>query len=153
MLKAEDLVLISELSQQAKNVSIYFKVLDISETRTVKVKSTGQQHGVADAIIGDSSGIVILTLWDEWIDELNAGESYLLQRGYVSVYEGSIRLNIGRNGEISKLEKSIEPVNESLNMSNPSIKKKKSRRRSRIGRSLWGKAGREGRGYCSRKEF
>jgi replication factor A1 len=153
MLKTENLVLISELSQQSKSVSTYFKIIDISEARTVKVRSTGRQHRVADAIVGDSSGIVILTLWNEWIDELKIGMSYLLQSGYVSVYDGSIRLNIGRNGEIIKLDRSIEPVNESLNMSQPIITKRKHRRRSKTGRSLWGRAGREGRGYCSRKEF
>ena len=145
--------MISELSPSSQNVNVYFRIMDISESQDVRVKATGRLHKVTDAIVGDSSGIILLTIWDEWIDEIRIGDSYLLEGGYVSVFEGSLRLNIGRKGELIKIEKSIEPVNKSLNMSKPTSSNKKPRRRSRFGRSLWGKAGREGRGYCSRKEF
>jgi replication factor A1 len=152
-LDTSSLVMISDLSTQSTSVNIYFKIIDISESRNVRVKITGLKHRVTDAIVGDSSGIIILTLWDEWIDELKIGKSYFLKGGYVSVYEGSLRLNISRSAELAELEKSIEPVNKTLNMSKPITAKKKPRKRSTTGRSLWGKVGREGRGYCSRKEF
>jgi replication factor A1 len=152
-LETKALVMIGDLTSLSKNVHVYFKVLVISEERTVRTKSSGRQHRVAEAVVGDSSGIITLIIWDSWIEVLQVGRSYSLEGGYVSVYDGSIRLNIGRNGEVYKLEKSIEPVNESINMSKPSLEKKKPRRRSRTGRSLWGKSGREGRGYAARKEF
>ena len=152
-LDTTSLVMISDLSSSSRNVNVYFKIIDISESRDVRVKATGRQHRVTDAVVGDSSGIILLTIWDEWIDEIRIGDSYLLEGGYVSIFEGSLRLNIGRRGDLIRIEKSIEPVNESLNLSKPTSSKKKPRRRSQLGRSLWGKTGREGRGYCSRKEF
>lgn len=152
-LETENIVMIGDLTSHSKNVNVYFKLLNMSEVRGVRVKSTGRQHEVVDAVVGDSSGIITLIIWDDWIEFLQVGRSYYLQGGYVSVYEGSIRLNIGRNGEVMNLDRSIEPVNESNNLSKPTLVKKKPRRRSRAGRSLWGKAGREGRGYAARKEF
>lgn len=153
-MNTEPFAMISELSCQSKNVNISFKILNISDSRIVRGKSTGQMHRVANAIVGDSSGIIILNIWDNQLDELNIGKSYLLYGGFVSVYEGSIRLNIGRNGELIELNKSIESINESLNMSQTSfmIKKRRNRNSSRTGRSLCGREN-ESKGYCSRKEF
>ncbi|TFG32750.1 hypothetical protein EU527_09470 [Candidatus Thorarchaeota archaeon] len=146
---------ISELSPDSRNINLRFKVLEIGETRQVFSKTTGREIELVESIIGDSTGKIILVLWNDDIDSIKRYHTYILMNGKINLYDESMTLSKGRNGEIRLSETTIDYVNEEVNMSKPFIgrPKRKSRSRTMSGRSFDGTAGREIRKFCGRKSF
>ena len=108
---------VAELRPRMKNVTISFKVMATGEEREVTSRNSGESHRVMDAVVGDSTGVVSVPLWDAKIDEVEIGSTYTLKNGYTGLFRGNLRLNIGRYGELSDAEEAIEEVNEEVDMS------------------------------------
>jgi len=70
-----------------------------------------------DALVGDETGCLYLTLWDDNIDKINEGDTVTINNGYVSLFKGSMRLNIGRYGSFKPAEAPIAEVNQANNLS------------------------------------
>ena len=70
-----------------------------------------------DAVVGDSTGVVSVPLWNESIDSVEIGSTYTLKNGYTGLFKRNLRLNIGREGVLSKSEEEIEEVNTGNDMS------------------------------------
>ena len=109
-----EFVKVEKLTPRSRKVNIVAEVASKSETRTV---SDGA-HRVADALVGDETGSVVLTLWDDNINEIKEGDTVKITNGYVNLFRGNMRLNIGRYGNLEILEESpIEEVNTENNLS------------------------------------
>ncbi len=105
-------------------------------------------------MVADASAKITLTLWNDDIDLFEVGQSYQLRNGFVTIYDCSMRLTIGRSGKITKLEVGLEEISEETNMSLPfAWRNLKRRKRGKTGRTFSGKSGRESKGYCSWKSF
>jgi ssDNA-binding replication factor A large subunit len=55
-------------------------------------------------VVADASGSVLLTLWDDAIAKVEAGKSYKIANGFTSLFQNTLRLNIGRYGTIEVTE-------------------------------------------------
>lgn len=108
---------VAELKPGMRRVNITFKVMNTSDERSVKSHRDGEMHRVIDAVIGDSTGIVQMPIWNENIDAMNEGESYTLTNGYAGLFKGSLRLHVGKFGSIVSAEEPIITVNTQLDMS------------------------------------
>jgi replication factor A1 len=108
---------IKDLTAKSKRVNITFKVVSVDEIKNVRSKRDRVAHAVTEATVGDETGTVLLTLWDERIEEIHAGKAYNLENGYVTMFKGTIRLNIGKYGEISEVEDQETKVNTDNNVS------------------------------------
>ena len=75
----------------------------------------GSAHKVCDALVGDETGVVYLTLWDDNITKVNDGDTIRVENGYVTLFKGNIRLNIGKYG---KLEPAKEALTAEVNTEN-----------------------------------
>jgi len=150
-----DWTLIEQFTQESRCVNVRFKVLKKGKTRVVSERASGRKHEISECIIGDSSAIVNLTLWNEDIDIVEPDRTYELLNGYINLYEECMILSRGRRGVLAESDISINDVNEQIDMSRPFMGKPKRRKkpRSLTGRSFRGTEGREARGYCSRKSF
>jgi len=110
------LVKVGRLTPNSRRVNAIVKVVSKSEVRDV----TGREgpHRVADALVGDETGCLYLTLWDDNIDQVDVEDTLRITNGYVSLFRGSMRLNIGRYGSFEVLEESaIAEVNTENNLS------------------------------------
>src|SRR5208337_5140273 len=67
------------------------------------------------ALVGDETGVVYVTLWDDNIEKVNEGDTIRVENGYVTLFKGNIRLNIGKYG---KLEPAKEPLAVEVNTEN-----------------------------------
>ncbi len=103
---------IEELKPRQIVDSIKFKVLELGEERI-----TANGNRVLEARVGDETGTVKFTLWNEDIGILRVGETYELKNGYATLYRGSIRLTRGRNGELKELDEDIPNINLSNDVS------------------------------------
>ncbi|MGY5873876.1 MAG: single-stranded DNA-binding protein [Candidatus Thorarchaeota archaeon] len=108
---------VAELKPRMKNITITFKVVEVGEEREVTSRGDGSTHRVADVTVGDSTGTVQVPLWDDTIDSVTAGNTYLLKNGYTGLFRGNLRLNVGKYGELSEAEEAIEEVNTEVDMS------------------------------------
>jgi len=115
--ESKELIKVEKLGPNSREVNIVVKVVSKSEVRNV----TGRDysvHRVADALVGDETGSVVLTLWDENIDKINEEATLRITNGYVNLFRGNMRLNIGRYGSYQILEETpIKEVNTENNLS------------------------------------
>jgi replication factor A1 len=100
-----------------KSLNITFRLVKKGDAREVTSRDGGDSHRVADAVAGDSTGTVILSLWDDMIETLAPDTTYRLENGYTSLFQGRLRLNIGKYGKIAEADKPIENVDSSNDMS------------------------------------
>ena len=106
---------VGDLTPQSKAVNVTAKVVSKTEIREIPMGRDGSAHKVSDALIGDETGVVYLTLWDDNIEKVNEGDTIRVENGYVTLFKDNIRLNIGKYG---KLEPAKEPLAVEVNTEN-----------------------------------
>ncbi len=136
---------VAELRPRMKNLVISFQVVELGEEREVSSRNDGATHRVLDATVGDSTGTVAVPLWDDNIDNIEVGKTYLLKNGYTGLFRGNLRLNVGKYGEISEAEEAIEEVNMENDMS--AEEHEDTRQRGGYGGGRGGGYGGRGGGY------
>lgn len=112
----EEIVKINELTPQSKKVNISIKVLSIEETKEIASKFGGSKM-LAEAIVGDETGTIIMNLWDSQIAEIEKNEVIEVTNGYISLYQSTMRLNIGKYGSMAKSDMEINEINKENDMS------------------------------------
>jgi len=110
-------VKIESLDPQSRQINVTVKVVSKSPVRETVSRSDGSAHRVADALVGDETGAIYLTLWDDNIEKVSEGDIISIKNGYVSLFKGSMRLNIGRFGSFERAEVSLPEVNTKNNLS------------------------------------
>ena len=137
---------VGELTPQSRAVNVTAKVVSKSEIREIPMGRDGSAHKVCDALVGDETGTVYLTLWDDNIEKVNDNDTVRVENGYVTLFKGNIRLNIGKYG---KLEMAKEPLTVEVNTENNVSSKayEQERRPFRGGRGGYGGGG----GYGDRR--
>lgn len=108
---------IESLRPFQKKINVTVKAVSVTEPREVTSRLDGSQHRVAEALVGDETACVLLTLWDSDIDKVLVGETYEIENAFTTLFKNSMRLNIGRYGTLKKSLQSIETINTSNNLS------------------------------------
>jgi len=96
-----------------KKIDLIAKVIDKTPIREVTSKLDNTKHNVCEAILGDESGTIYLTLWDDTIEKIEPDKTYSFKNLFSSEFKKSVRLNIGRFGEFKESD-----VNLSVNLNN-----------------------------------
>lgn len=108
---------IGELTPRMKHVDVTFKVVEKSEAREITSRNNYETNRIAEATIGDETGIVTLPLWNETIESIEVGKIYRIENGYTGLFRGNLQLKIGRYSELKEAETEIENVNLDVDMS------------------------------------
>lgn len=111
---------ISELRPFAKKVELTVKALSKNEVREVSSKLDNSTHKVTEVVVGDDSGTILLTLWDDAIEKVEPGKAYKIANAFTSLFKNTLRLNLGRYGELSESTDDIQ-VNEQNNVSEKEV--------------------------------
>jgi len=150
--ESEELVKVETLTPNSREVNTVVKVVSKSEVRNV----TGRDYSirrVADALVGDETGCVYLTLWEDNIEKIKEEATLRVTNGYVNLFRGNMRLNIGKYGSFKILDESpITKVNTENNLSDKRYEQERryrSYRQPRYGGSRYG--GR--RNYQQRRRY
>ena len=107
---------VKDLTPQSKQVNVLAKVLGMSEEKEITSRY-GENRKLVEATVGDETGTVLLTLWNEQIGQVGKDETVLVDNGFVTLVRGHMRLNVGKYGTLAKSEQGIEDVNTTLDMS------------------------------------
>jgi replication factor A1 len=108
----EEFIPVEDIKADMNNINVSGRVLDIGEIRTFE-KKDGSTGRVGNLLLGDSTGKIRLTLWDEktsFLDEVDFDETIEVLHAYSreNAFNQQVELNLGNRGIIQKSEKEIE---------------------------------------------
>lgn len=148
-----ELIKVGELNSYSRKVNTIVKVVSMTETREVSSRMDQTTHRVADALVGDDTGSIYLTLWDDAIDKIKEAQILQIKNAYVNLFRGSMRLNLGRYGSYEVAESApFEEVNLDNNLSSKQFEERMDYRRGGGGGGFGGRErGFGGRGGGGRR--
>ena len=94
---------IKDLKPKHGNIDIILDIVDVGDTR--EFQKFGKPGKVATAIAKDETGDIKLTLWNEDIEKVKAGDKVHLTNGYVNEWQGEMQLTTGRMGKLEVVGK------------------------------------------------
>lgn len=114
----QDTYHVEDLSLGLSDVNLQGKLLETDSIRTFD-RDDGSEGKVSNLKLGDETGRIRVTLWDEQADladELDAGISVEVVDGYVRERDGSLELHVGNRGAVEEIDESIEYVPDSADI-------------------------------------
>ena len=108
--QVQDTYAIEDLSLGLSDVNCRGLVLDTDPVRTFD-RDDGSEGRVANLVVGDETGRVRVTLWDEMADratEIDPGTAVEVVDGYVRERDGDLELHVGDRGAVEELDETIE---------------------------------------------
>lgn len=108
---------VENLNPNSRRVDVTLKIVSKNPVREVTSRNDGSTHRVTEALAGDETGAVLLTLWDDDIEKVEEGNVFEVNNGYVTLFRGSMRLNVGKYGHLESSEATIEMVKTDNNLS------------------------------------
>jgi replication factor A1 len=114
---------VSELNPMSRRVELVVKVVEKGEVRDVTSRKNNATYKVCDTLVGDDTGVISMTLWNDDISKVEAGKTYKISNGYVSVFKNKMQLNTGKYGTLEEVEEEVN-VNTSNNVSNKEVEQK-----------------------------
>ena len=110
---------VEELSMGLSDVTLVGKLLDVDDQYRTFDRDDGTEGRVGNVAIGDETGRIRVTLWDEATDlleELAADEVVEVVDGYVRERDGDLELHVGSRGTIEAVDKDVEYVPETTDI-------------------------------------
>src|SRR6056297_2298975 len=110
--QAQDAYRVEDLALGLSDVNLKGRVLSTDSVRTFD-RDDGSEGRVANLTLGDPTGRVRVTLWDEKADLAGAfapGESVEVVDGYVRERDGTLELHVGNRGAVEELDEEVEYV-------------------------------------------
>ncbi|WP_415378633.1 single-stranded DNA binding protein [Halosimplex sp. TS25] len=102
------------LTMGQSDVNVTGIVLETESIRTFD-RDDGSEGKVANFLLGDETGRVRVTLWDDRADrveEIQPGTAVEIVDGYVREREGDLELHVGDHGAVDEIEETVEFVPE-----------------------------------------
>jgi len=126
----EEYTKVKDLNQGSKKVNVLAKVLSVGEPKQIQTRY-GEAKSVTEAVLGDETGKVTMSLWEEQANLVSPGDTIVVENGYVSFVRDHMRLNVGKYGSIKKSDTELKEVNDSLDMSEKEYPREETERRPR----------------------
>ncbi|WP_247006102.1 single-stranded DNA binding protein [Halorientalis litorea] len=101
---------VDTLTLGQSDVNVRGLVLDTESVRTFD-RDDGTEGQVANLALGDETGQVRVTMWDERAEraeELSAGTAVEVVDGYVRERDGDLELHVGDRGAVEEVEDTVE---------------------------------------------
>jgi replication factor A1 len=115
---------IEDLSMGLSDVTVRGQVLDTDDRVRTFDRDDGSEGRVANLVLGDETGRIRVTLWDEnteLLDEFDPGDSVELVDGYVREREGDLELHVGDRGTIEAIDEEVTYVPDSVDIDDVEI--------------------------------
>ncbi len=93
---------VSELRPGENSVNLKVRVIEAGEARVVETRRGPRT--LSEAVVGDETGRVTLTLWGDHAGKLSKGQVVELQNAFTTVYRGKIQLNLGNLGNLVEVD-------------------------------------------------
>jgi replication factor A1 len=110
---------VEDLTLGASDVNLQGKLLDVDDGYRTFSRDDDSEGKVANLAIGDPTGRIRVTLWDEkaeLVEDLSTGTSVEIVDGYVRERDGDLELHVGNRGAIEELDEEIDYVPETTDI-------------------------------------
>ncbi len=107
---------VKDLQPTSKQVNLLAKVVALGEQKEITPRY-GAPRRLVEATIGDETATVILTLWEDQINQVGKDDVVQIDNGFVSLVRGHVRLNVGKYGTLAKSGRDLGEVNTALDVS------------------------------------
>ena len=114
---------VEDLTLGASDIDLVGQVLDTDSIRTFD-RDDGSEGRVANLTVGDETGRVRVTLWDDKADLAEAfepGEVVEVGDGYVRERDGDLELHVGDRGTVERVDEDVEYVPETTDVADLEI--------------------------------
>jgi len=99
---------VKDLQPRQGKVNIQLDIVEKGEVRTFN--KFGKEGRVCNVKARDESGTITLSLWNDEIDSVNAGDKIEITNGYVSEWQGELQLSAGKFGQLKVVGKAdVQP--------------------------------------------
>ncbi|MEB2837331.1 MAG: OB-fold nucleic acid binding domain-containing protein [Desulfurococcales archaeon] len=122
---------VSQLREGEDDVTVRVRVLSVGETKTVQTRKGPRT--LSEAVVGDETGRVRLTLWGKHAGTLEEGEAVEIRGAWTTSYRGEVQLNVGYRGEIERIEDDSVPQPEEVPEERPKASERPRPRRGGYG--------------------
>ncbi|MHB8586277.1 MAG: OB-fold nucleic acid binding domain-containing protein [Thermoplasmatota archaeon] len=95
---------VSDLKDRSRVDVIELEVVSKAEARQVTTKF-GETLNVADCVVRDDTGEITLTLWNDEITRVSAGDRIKISNGWVTSFRNKLQLSAGKYGKLEILPK------------------------------------------------
>ena len=93
---------ISSLREGEDNVNVKVRVLKTMDTKVVETRRGPRT--ISEAVVGDETGRIKMTLWGKHAGSLREGQAVEVSGAWTTSYRGEVQLNVGFRGEIKELD-------------------------------------------------
>lgn len=86
------------------------KVIEAKLVATRQGRPGTQPSRIAECLVGDDSGVMVLTARNDQVDQLQPGSAWTLRNAKIEMYRGCMRLAVDQFGKLEPSDDtSIEP--------------------------------------------
>lgn len=93
---------ISSLREGEDNITVRVRVIKVEDPKVINTRKGPKR--ISEAIVGDDTGRIKLTLWGKHAGTLEEGEAVEIQGAWTTSYRGDVQLNVGYKGEIKRID-------------------------------------------------
>lgn len=93
---------INDIKANTGNISLQAEVVSKQEPRTFS--KFGKEGRVCNATLRDSSGEILLALWNDDIEKINVGDKVKLENGWCSEFKNQKQVSTGKYGKLELVE-------------------------------------------------
>ena len=108
---------VKDLTPRSNKANVLVKVMGVGEPKEISNKFGGEARKVAEARVGDETGTILLSLWQDQIGSVKEGDVLSIENGYVSLVRGHMHFNVGKYGKMTKSDKEIPSINTEIDVS------------------------------------
>jgi replication factor A1 len=94
---------IDELRDGMRRIDVKARIIEVPPALHVHTRF-GTMADVSNVKIGDETGSIRLSLWNEQIDKVHVGENIELKNCHISRYKGESQIRLGRKGTLSIID-------------------------------------------------
>lgn len=94
---------VADIKPGMSNISVTARVVSVSTPRRVYTRYGWAN--VAEAVIEDETGEIVLTLWRDQIEAVAPGMTIRVEGAYSKKFRDRIEISVGKGGSITVLEK------------------------------------------------
>lgn len=114
---------IVDLRPNLENVTVKVRVLESHPPRTIQTKKGART--ISNAVVGDESGRVDVTVWGEKAGSLKSGDAIEISGAWTTMFRGNIVLNVGRSTVIRKIDDNEVPSVNDIPSAKPMVRGKR----------------------------
>ena len=120
---------VKDLTPRSNKVNVLVKVMGVGEPKEIPNRFGGEAKRVAEARVGDETGTILLSLWQDQIGSVKEGDVLFIDNGYISLVQGHMHLKVGKYGKMTKVDQDILNINTEVDASAAIDFKKKEQER------------------------